>query len=284
MAAYKNTYGLPDPTLQLIGPAPELNFGAAPNGGMTSVINALRGERSSNNPGVTLLANKANGKGITFNRKPTASSNIIPILRMPKAIAPDVTLPTADSGTPYVKPDRPVVPDLIYPVIDKDPVDPDPDLPDPEVEDPDVPEVPDPDPYDSTPDVIEDVPDPDPYDPTPDIIEDLPEPDPYDPSPDIIEDLPDPDPYDPSPDIIEDLPDPDPYDDSPVDTSGLMPELTDGSYWDSSTSPEPVGPTRGQPELPEEFDAYLAGEILNLLGGSGGGKSMFDETAANMAF
>jgi hypothetical protein len=31
----------------------------------------------------------------------------------------------------------------------------------------------------------------------------------------------------------------------------------DKSYWDDTNSPDPVGPTRGQPELPEEFDQYI---------------------------
>lgn len=100
MAVNKNTYGLPDETLQLIGAGPELNFGSAPQGGvpMSNLINALRGERSSNNPGVRLLANRANDAGITFNRNPAAASNRFPILTMPKGSRTEATLPSGGGG------------------------------------------------------------------------------------------------------------------------------------------------------------------------------------------
>lgn len=260
MALNKNTYGLPDPTLQLIGSAPELNFGAAPQGGMTSIISALRGERSSNNPGVTLLANKANGNGITFNRKPTAASSFVPILKMPKVIAPDVTLPTADTSTPYVKPDVPKVPDVPYvPVID------DPDVVDPDPVDPDPV---DPDPVD--PDPV----DPDPVDPDPDWV------DPTELDPFVLDPLVYPEDPVKERDGTVTIEPVDPNEDTPQD-DGTTQDILD--LINSGLVPGP------QEDVIQ--DDGTTGDIQDLIdylnssfGGGGGGKAMFDETAANMAF
>lgn len=298
MAVNKNTYGLPDATLQLIGAAPELNFGSAQQGGvpMSNLISALRGERSSNNPGVRLLANRANGDGITFNRKPTSLSKAIPILKMPKAITPDVTLPGGETQTPYVRPDRPVVPDLIYPdIVDpfvdpEDPVDPDPEDPDPE-----DPEILDPDVID--PDVIDPDPvDPDPVDPDP-VTPDPVDPDPVDPDwvdpteldPFVLDPLVYPE--EPKKDrdgtvIIEEV---DPNEESPQDdgttgdildliNSGLVPGDQDDVIQDDGTTDgiQDIIDSLGDGSIgSDDFSDYSAG---------GGGKYFDDQSAATMAF
>ena len=248
MAGYKNTYGLPDETLQLIGSAPELNFGAAPQGGMSSIISALRGERSSNNPGVTLLANRANGKGISFDRKPTAASSFVPILKMPKVVAPDVTLPGGEIGTPYVRPDVPKMPDVLTVPVMKD----DPDVLDPDILDP---EPVDPEPVD-----------PDPLDPL----------DPVDPEPD--------DPVDPEPDWFDPTEldafvlDPLLYPQDPV-------KERDGTVTIEPVDPNedyPVDDGTTQ-DIIDLINSDYLDSLLNG-GGAGGGKAVFDETLGTVEF
>lgn len=293
MAVNKNTYGLPDETLQLIAASPELNFGSARSNMPTSnLISALRGEASSNNPGVRLLANRANGAGITFNRKPTSLSKAIPILKMPKAITPDVTLPGGETQTPFEPPYvPPYVPPFFPPSVDPDPLDPDPLDPDPLDPDPE-----DPDPLDPTP-LDPDPEDPDPLDPDPDWIDPT-ELDPFELDPLVY-------PEDPKTErdgtvIIEEV---DPNEESPQDdgtTGDILDLINSGLPGDQDDFIQDDGTTDGIQDIIDSmgngsggpggeddyFDSYDFGNDFgyDFGGGGGGGKYLDDISGGAMAF
>ena len=135
MAVNRNTYGLPDSTLQLIAGSPELSIPsmqqgsaaqfATPDARRSDLISALRGIPGAANPGVTRYANAANGSALT----PAARKQLNVIsparLSLAKYIAPEVALPSGEIGTPYVKPDTPFVNDFVFRdvVVDDDDVD-----------------------------------------------------------------------------------------------------------------------------------------------------------------
>ncbi len=245
MAVNRNTYGLPDSTLQLIAGSPELSIPsmqqgsaaqfATPDVRRSDLISALRGIPGAANPGFTRYANAANGSALAPGaRKPL---NVISPARltMAKYIAPEVVLPGAE--TPYVPPDRPFVPDLIYPdIINSDPIVPDPEVPEP----PEVPE--------GTPLVLDPVVDP--------VVD--PEDDPVDPDPDYFE------PTELDPFVLDPLI----YPQDPVKER------------DGTVIIEPVDPNEEFPQDDGTTDDIL--ELINYLnsslgGGSGGGKPQVDD-------
>lgn len=296
-----SNYELPDSTLQLIASS---DFGDAfkPfNQNVTpgqsagalkpdNLIKALRAATKAGpgNPGVNLLANRANGKDL----KTKAYKDQIfhpQILRMKPGVKSDVVLPKAETQVPVV---RPVVPPVIPPVVlppDVPPVVP-PVVPSPDEDFPPTipPVVPSPD--EDFPPTIPVVPSPDEdFPPTPDPVmpspdEDFPPtPDPVMPSPD--EDFPPtPEPVMPSPDL-DFPPTPDPVMPSPDEDFPPTP-LKDVSFWDDSNTPDPVGPNRGGGgDLDESFDPYLI-DLINLSSGGGtggGGKYFDDQSMATMA-
>lgn len=221
MAIEKNTYGMPDPTLQLIARSQQQNSlmpqqnspaqFATPDVRSSNLISALRGIPGASNSGFTRYANAANGAALSPTMRTAAGANSPAQLTMPTYVAPP--LPVSGGGdtaspTPINSPISfvpRVIPEPVFePVLE--------------------PELPSPD-EDFPPTYIE------PVLPSPD--EDFP--------PTYIE------PALPSPD--EDFP-----------STYIEPEPVDKSYWDDEVREE-VGPSRGliknQEELPEEFDQYL---------------------------
>ena len=236
----KETYGLPDETLQLIAGSPELSVPMMQQGGASrsDLISALRGIPGAANPGFTRYANAANGPALNVKLSNTLGAMSPAKLAMQKYVAPQVTMPIAE--TPYVPPDRPVVPDLIYPdIINPDPIDPDPE--DPEV--PDPPEVPE-----GTPLVLDPIVDP--------VVD--PEDDPVDPDPDEFEPT-ELDPFVLDPFVFKEVPE----------------RVRDGTV-----TIEPVDPNEEFPQDDGTTDDILELiNYLNssLGGGSGGGKPQVDD-------
>jgi hypothetical protein len=283
MAVNKNTYGLPDETLQLIAGSPDLNFSRGTNDpGLTSMISALRGERSSNNPGVQLLANRANGAGINFNRKPTSTSTRVPILTMAKVPKTETTLPVGETQPPYVPP---YVPPYLPPGVDPDPLDPDPLDPDPEDPDPEDPDPVDPTPLDPDPE------DPDPLDPDPDWVDPT-ELDPFELDPLVY-------PEEPKKDrdgtvIIEEV---DPNEELPQDdgtTDDILDLINSGLPGDQDDFIQDDGTTDGIQEIIDNMDGGSRGsgggdefedsDFGYDFGGGGGGKYFDDQSAATIEF
>lgn len=247
MAERRETYGLPDETLQLIAGSPELSIPmmqqgsaaqfATPDVRRSDLISALRNIPGAANPGFTRYANKANGRALDVNLRNTLGAMSPAKLAMQKYVAPEVTLPVAE--TPYVAPDRPFVPDLVYPdVINPDPIDPDPK--DPEL--PDPPEVPK-----GTPLVLDPVVDP--------VVD--PEDDPVDPGPDYIE------PTELDPFVL------DPFVFKEVPEREKIPTVTI----------EPVDPNEEFPQDDGTTQDIL--DLINYLNSStgGGGKPQFDDVS-----
>lgn len=253
MAIKRETYGLPDETLQLIGDAPELDFGmqqqtgaaqfATPGVRRSDLISALRGIPGAANTGFTRYANAANGAALTPNSRKYAGANSPSRLGMQGYVAPAVTLPGGETQTPVVRPDPVVLPpDIIFdpPVIDPDPVDPDPVEPDP-----------------VTPDPV--LPDP--------VVPDPVEPDPVDPDPYYIDPT-ELDPFELDPLVYPEVPE--------RERIGTV-EIT------------PVDPNEETPQDDGTTDDIL--DLINYLnsvtpgtGTTGGGKSVFDETLGSLEF
>ena len=173
MAVNNNTYGLPDPSLQLIGSSPNFNFPAL-QGGTTAqfatpdvrnanLISALRSIPGAANPGFTRYANQANGAALAPTVRKPVNVNSPAKLTLPKYVAPpEVSSPGGEVQTPINMPEPVVLPpDIIFnlPVTDPSVIDPDPVEPDPEVPDPVDPDPVDPDPVDPDP-VVPDVEEP----------------------------------------------------------------------------------------------------------------------------
>lgn len=110
MAVNRNTYGLPDSTLQLIAGSPELSIPmmqqgsaaqfATPDVRRSDLISALRGIPGAANPGVTRYANAANGSALTPSSRKQLNVISPARLTMAKYVAPEVVLPGADVGGP----------------------------------------------------------------------------------------------------------------------------------------------------------------------------------------
>lgn len=104
----RETYGLPDETLQLIAGSPELSIPmmqqgsaaqfAAPDVRRSDLISALRGIPGAANPGFTRYANKANGPALNVKLSNTLGAMSPAKLAMQKYVAPEVVLPGADVG------------------------------------------------------------------------------------------------------------------------------------------------------------------------------------------
>jgi hypothetical protein len=130
MAIRRETYGLPDETLQLIGAAPELDFGmqqqtgaaqfATPGVRRSDLISALRSISGSGNSGVTRFANKGNASMAALRNY--RGANNPGILSMGKYVAPEVVLPGGETQTPYFRPKDLVVDNFDFQdtVIDDD--------------------------------------------------------------------------------------------------------------------------------------------------------------------
>lgn len=127
-----NKYELPDEMLQLIGGAPELDFGMQQQGGAaqfatpdvrrSDLISALRSISGPGNPGFTRFANKGNGSMSAM--RGYRGANNPGILSMGKYVAPEVTLSGGETGTPYVRPNDLVVDKMFFDdVVDDDIVD-----------------------------------------------------------------------------------------------------------------------------------------------------------------
>ena len=165
---------------------------------------------------------------IAIQNRPVVSNTNAPV------VAPAAGLPSGgvqDSPTTIVEPSA-GIPTLIQPP-EITPVETPVDTPD-YIAPPDSTEIPD---YIAPPDVYTDIPD---YIAPPDQPVQIPD---YIAPPDQPVEMPD---YIAPPDVYTDIPD---YT-APEDTG-------DKSYWDDSNAPEQVGPNRGQPELPDEFDQYI---------------------------
>lgn len=104
MAVNRNTYGLPDETLQLIASSPELSVPMMKQGGSSrpDLIAALRNIPGAANPGFTRYANAANGAGLTVNPFSSRGANSPSNLKMALLQQPNVQLPVAE--TPYERP------------------------------------------------------------------------------------------------------------------------------------------------------------------------------------
>lgn len=127
----RETYGLPDETLQLIAGSPELSIPmmqqgsaaqfATPDVRRSDLISALRGIPGAANSGFTRYANKANGPALNVNLRNTLGAMSPAKLAMQPYVAPKVALAGAETATPYVRPNDLVV-DSIFgdDVIDDD--------------------------------------------------------------------------------------------------------------------------------------------------------------------
>lgn len=288
MAVNKNTYGLPDEMLQLIGSAPELNFSmpqqnasaqfATPGVRSSNLISALRSIPGAANPGFTRYANQANGATLSPTVRKTLNVISPARLTLPKYIAPpEVSLPGGDVQTPAVRPDPVVLPrDIIFdPVLpDLDPVVPDPVEPDPVTPDPEIPDV-----------VVPDPEDPDPVDPDPDYIDPT-ELDPFELDPLVYPE----EPTEERPGTVEITP-VDPNEETPQDdgtTQGILDEI---NSWPVVLEPEsgvseldPFLPEPDPEPLPEDEAAFIDAWLAEQFGGGGGGKSVFDETLGSLEF
>jgi len=286
MAVNRNTYGLPDSTLQLIAGSPELSIPmmqqgsaaqfATPDVRRSDLISALRGISGPANPGFTRYANGANGAALTPSSRKYRGANNPGMLGMGKYVAPEVVLPGGEIGTPYVKPDTPFVNDFVFRdvVVDDDVVDDDvvdDDVVDDDVVDDDV--VIDDDVVDDNvviDDTVEDGFDID-LDTT--LLEDVVVPDEKEKT--GIVDM----------EVVDGL---EAQDDGTTD--GILDLINagfgDGSEREGTVIIEPVDPDEESPQ-----DDGTTADILDLinylnssLGASGGGKAIFDETAGTMEF
>lgn len=121
-------YELPNEMLQLIGGAPDLDFGmqqqsgaaqfATPDVRRSDLISALRNISGPANPGFTRYANQANGAALSPTARKTLNVISPARLTLSKYIAPDVVLPGGEP--PYVPP---YVPPFVDKVIFNDVID-----------------------------------------------------------------------------------------------------------------------------------------------------------------
>jgi len=290
-----SNYELPDSTLQLIASSdfakafkgfdqnvtPTQTLGALKP---DTLIKALRDATKAGpgNPGVNLLANRANGKAL--KTRDYKDQIFHPeILRMGPYVKPDVVLPKAETQLPYVPPVvPPYVPPFVPEIVDDDVVD------DDVVVDDVIKKLGD--------DVVSDNDDIDEGVPTiltkeivSDITDDEVDPDtiPIITAPDILETIPSIYTKEIVSDITDDEVDPDTIpliDALPLDLPDIpeVPELTGVvEIHDGDTIiPDAVGPNRaGGGDLPEEFDKYLVGS-----GGGGGGGGIWDDDWSSMAY
>lgn len=294
-------YELPDEMLQLIGGAPELDFGMQQQGGAaqfatpgvrrSDLISALRNISGPANPGFTRYANQANGSALSPTARKTLNVISPARLTLSKYIAPDVVLPGGEP--PYVPPYVPPFVDKVIfnDVIDDEIVDDDDILDDP-VEDVGT-EI-----IDTSTDVDTD-PEDDPVDPDPDWIDPT-ELDPFELDPLVY-------PEDPKKDrdgtvIIEEV---DPNEESPQDdgttgdildliNSGLPGDQDDFIQDDGTTDGiqdiiDSIGDGSGGPSGEDDyFDSYDFGNDFGYDfgggGGGGGGKFVDDYSGGVMAF